>query len=149
MLTGLRPSYLAALLLLAFSSLLPAQSDAGATLNGAILDPSGSSVPASKITVRGTATGFTRVAQSTSAGLYSFNRLPVGQYELKVEAAGFKTFTQKGITLTIGSTATIDLKLEVGAASETLSVTSDAPVVETTPPPPRARWTNNRSSVSR
>lgn len=109
-----------------------AQSDAAATLNGSILDPTGSSVPAAKIAVRSPATGFTRSTESTGAGLYSFNRLPVGEYELTVEAAGFKTFVQKGIVLTVGATATIDLNLQVGSTSETMSVTSDAPVIETT-----------------
>jgi hypothetical protein len=123
-----RLSFLAALLVPG----MLAQSDAGAALNGTVSDPTGSAVPAAKVTVKVPATGFSRTMDSTGAGLYSFNHLPVGDYELTVEKTGFKTLNQQGITLTVGANVTIDATLQVGSASETVSVTADAPVVETT-----------------
>ena len=111
---------------------LLAQSAADAALNGTVTDPTGSAVPAAKATVTNHATGFTRSMDSTQAGLYSFTHLPIGEYELTVEKPGFKTLSQKGITLTVGASVTIDASLQVGSASETVSVTSDAPVIETT-----------------
>ncbi|MDQ1470831.1 MAG: hypothetical protein QOJ99_2311, partial [Bryobacterales bacterium] len=111
---------------------LLAQSEAGAALNGTVTDPTGSAVPSAKVTVKRPSTGFSRSMDSTGAGLYSFNHLPVGEYELTVEKTGFKTLSQQGINLTVGASVTIDVSLQVGSASETVSVTSDAPVVETT-----------------
>jgi hypothetical protein len=109
-----------------------AQSEAGAALNGTVTDPTGSAVPGAKVTIKSPSTGFARSMDSTGAGLYSFNHLPVGDYELTVEKTGFKTLNQTGITLTVGASATIDLNLQVGSTAETMSVTSDAPIVETT-----------------
>ncbi len=110
-----------------------AQSEVGgATLNGTVLDASGASVAGAKVTVRNPATGFVRTMETTTAGLYSFNRLPVGSYDLSVEMTGFKTATREKVPLSIGAVATLDVTLEVGAATETVSVTADVPVVEVT-----------------
>jgi hypothetical protein len=120
------------LLAASISTSLLAQSDAGATLNGTILDATGSTIPAAKLSVKNPNTGFVRTTESTGAGLFSFNRLPVGEYEISVEKTGFKVLTQKGLTLSVGATVTLDLTLQVGSTSETISVTGDAPVIETT-----------------
>jgi len=110
-----------------------AQSEiAGATLNGTVTDPSGAVVPGAKVTVRNVDTGFTRSMESTDGGLYALSRLPVGSYDLTVEFKGFKTVQQKSIPLTVGAVLTIDVRLEVGAATETVSVSAEPPVVETT-----------------
>ncbi len=69
---------------------------------------------------------------TNAAGLYSFSRLPVGGYELSVELQGFKTLSRKGIDLGVGAVVTLDLRMELGAVSETVSVTSEAPIVEAT-----------------
>src|SRR3954453_22028209 len=112
---------------------LHAQSEAGgATLNGTVTDATGAAVAGAKVTATSPSTGFTRVIQTSEAGLYTFPRIPVGTYEVAVEAPGFKRAVQRSIALSVGSVLTVDLQLEVGAASETVSVTSEAPVVETT-----------------
>ncbi len=110
-----------------------AQSEVGgATLNGTVLDPTGAAVPNAKVTAANTATGLTRNLQTNETGLYNFSRLPVGNYDLTVEAAGFKSAKRTGVTLSVGGLVTLDLNLEVGASQETVSVNADVPVVETT-----------------
>ena len=103
----------------------------GATLNGTVTDATGAIVPAARVTLVSPATGLRRTTQTTEAGLFSF-RVPVGQYDLEVEAQGFKTSKRTGISLEIGAVATVDISLQVGGATETVSVTAEAPVVEST-----------------
>jgi len=108
-----------------------AQSDiGGASLNGTVTDPSGAAVANAKVTAENTITGLTRTTQSSDAGLYSFPHLTVGSYNLTVEAAGFKAAKQTGISLTVGAVATIDVPLAIGSSQETITVTADAPVLE-------------------
>lgn len=104
----------------------------GATVGGTVSDPSGASVPGAKVTLSSPDTGFTRAVETTGAGLFSFGRVPVGRYELTVEANGFKTGKRQNLTLTVGAVLDLDFKLEIGAASETVSVTAEVPVVEST-----------------
>jgi hypothetical protein len=104
----------------------------GATLNGTVTDPTGAAVPNARVTAINTATGLTRETQTNEVGLYSLPRLPAGGYDLGVEAAGFKTAKRTGLELNVGAVATIDVSLEVGATQETISVTAEAPVVEST-----------------
>jgi len=59
-------------------------------------------------------------------------RLPVGAYDLTIEAKGFKSAKRTNVALSVGATVTLDVRLEVGAAQETVSVTAEIPVVETT-----------------
>ncbi|HXJ40030.1 MAG TPA: TonB-dependent receptor, partial [Bryobacteraceae bacterium] len=102
----------------------------GAGLNGTVSDPSGAVVASAKVTARSPETGLTRTSETNSAGLYTI-RIPVGKYDLVVEAAGFKKAEFKGLTLAVGSVLTIDVALQVGAASESVDVSADAPVIET------------------
>ena len=104
----------------------------GAALNGTVTDPTGAAVPNAKVTITSPDTGLTRNTQTSDVGLYNFPRLPVGTYNLTVDAQGFKSIQRTGVPLQIGAIATIDVRLEVGSAQEKLTVTSEAPVVETT-----------------
>ncbi|HLH00785.1 MAG TPA: carboxypeptidase regulatory-like domain-containing protein [Bryobacteraceae bacterium] len=104
----------------------------GATLNGTVTDPSGAAVAGAKVTAENLATGLTRSTTTTAAGLYNFPDLPVGTYDLTVEQSGFKSVKRTGITLAVGAVATLDIPLELGATQETISVTAEVPVVETT-----------------
>jgi outer membrane receptor protein involved in Fe transport len=104
----------------------------GASLNGTVTDASGAAVPSAKVSVKNTATGFSRGTETSDAGLYVFTALPVGQYDLSIDAQGFKSAKRTALQLDVGATATVDVRLEVGTASETVSVVADAPVVETT-----------------
>jgi outer membrane receptor protein involved in Fe transport len=104
----------------------------GATLNGAITDATGAAVPAAKVIVTNHNTGLTRSTTTNEAGLYTFPKLPVGMYELTAEKEGFKVSKRTGVALTIGAVATIEVVLEIGGVQETVSVTAEAPVVEST-----------------
>ncbi len=104
----------------------------GATLNGTVMDASGAVVPNAKVTVTSSLTGLTRTAQTSESGLYNFSRLPVGNYGLAVEAAGFKNSRRSGIDLEVGAVASVTVTLEIGGSQETVNVTAEAPVVEST-----------------
>src|SRR5258708_5304368 len=111
---------------------LAAQQVGGATLNGRVTDPSGATIAGATVTATQTSTGLTRTTASTTAGLYGFTSLPAGDYDLSIEARGFKTAKLTSVSLAVGAVATIDLRLELGTATETVSVTEEVPVVETT-----------------
>ena len=124
----------AVLLCLCFTAVLawPQAEIGSATLSGTVTDPTGAAVPNAKVTITSPQTGLTRATTTNDAGLYSFPQLPVGGYELSVEASGFKLSKRTGIALTVGAVATVDVPLEIGGTQETVSVTGEVPVVETT-----------------
>jgi len=64
-------------------------------------------------------------------GIYAFPRIPIGTYELKVEASGFKTFLQSGIVLEMNQRARRDVEMEVGAVTENVSVTAEGAILQT------------------
>ncbi|HYP06484.1 MAG TPA: carboxypeptidase regulatory-like domain-containing protein, partial [Bryobacteraceae bacterium] len=110
-----------------------AQSEiAGATLNGTVTDASGAIVTSARVVASNDETGLTRETTTTEAGLYNFGRLPVGRYTLNISASGFKPVKRSGIALSVGAVATLDINLEVGSAAETVTITDEAPIVETT-----------------
>lgn len=101
-----------------------------ASLTGLVSDPSGASVADAKVTAVNTATNFERTLSTSSDGYYTFATLPVGRYKITVEKQGFRQITS-AITLATGDRGRLDLKLQVGAASETLDVTGTAPLLTT------------------
>ena len=121
----------AALYLLVASAAAWGQSTT-ATILGTLRDSTGALMPGVNVTATNTDTNFSRRAQSDATGRYMIQFLPVGTYRLEVEAAGFKRFVQSGILLEVDRNARIDPVLEVGAVTESLQVTADAPLVDTT-----------------
>ncbi len=116
-----------------FAGLIFAQAEVGgAALNGTVIDATGAAVPNARVIAANTGTGTTRTTQTNDSGLYNFTRLPVGTYDITVEAQGFKTTKRSGLSLTVGAAVTFDVSVEVGTAQETVSVTAEAPVVEST-----------------
>src|SRR2546427_788139 len=103
-----------------------------ATILGVVKDTSGALVPGVSITVKHTETGLTRTAISSESGDYNMPLLPVGAYELTTTMPGFKQQVRSGINLVVGQQAIINLTLEVGAAAEQVTVTEEAPLVNTT-----------------
>lgn len=101
-------------------------------MNGTVTDATGASVPNATVTVVNADTALTRTTLTSDAGLYTFPNLPVGTYTLTVESPGFKTAKKAGVVLAVGAVATLDVALEVGAAQETVSVSTEVPVVEST-----------------
>jgi outer membrane receptor protein involved in Fe transport len=110
-----------------------AQSEVGLTsINGTVTDPSGGLIVGAKVTAKNAGTGMVRETNTTDAGLYNLPALPVGAYNISVEQSGFKTSLREGVQLTVGSAATLNIHLEVGTTTETVEVSAEAPVVETT-----------------
>ena len=118
------------LLLLLTSPVAFAQSTA--TLLGTVQDASGAVLPGVTVTARHIATGVERTVVTGADGAYRAPALPVGAYEVRAELADFRTEVRKGITLTVGQEAVIAFSLELGALNETLTVTGEAPLVNTT-----------------
>ncbi len=104
-----------------------------AQLSGTILDPSAATVAKASVVLREIETNRTYNATSSDSGYYVIPNLPPGQYELKVSFTGFANYTETGIVLRVGQTATIDVTMKVGsAAGENVQVTTEAQQIEPT-----------------
>lgn len=103
-----------------------------ATILGAVHDESGAVLPNVTVTVTNVDTGVSRTGTTGQDGKYRIPELPLGNYEAQAQQTGFQREVRKGITLTVGREAVVDLTLQVGSVSESISVTADAPLVETT-----------------
>ncbi len=121
-------------LLLAFAFAMPvfAQQAATATLEGIVTDQQGAVIPNAKLTVKNTQNGLTRDMQTDGSGVYRFVALQPGTYELTVSAPNFKEAKQGNIVLTVGQKLNLDVSLTVGGGSESVNISAEAPVVETT-----------------
>jgi hypothetical protein len=102
-----------------------------ATIFGSITDASGAAVPGAEVTATNVETNVTRSATTGADGSYQLVFLPIGTYRVDANARGFKKFEQTGIVLDVNRNARVDAVLQVGAVSETVEVTSDAPLVDT------------------
>ena len=118
------------LLLFSLPAFLFAQVDRG-TINGTIKDQSGAVIPDVTVTATNVDTGVAAIATTNSLGSYSILNLPMGRYSLKVSKQGFRELERKGITISVAQVAELNITLAVGATSEVVTVTDDAPVVET------------------
>src|SRR5881409_1099607 len=103
-----------------------------ATILGTVKDSTGALIPGVSITVKHTESGLTRSVVSGERGGYNVPLLPVGAYEITTNMPGFKQAVRSGINLVVGQQAVIDLTLDVGAAAELVTVTEEAPLVNTT-----------------
>jgi len=122
---------LLSLFLLMLATSLVAQ-ETTASINGTITDATGAVVSKAKITVTQPSTGFSRETVSGAAGDYNLALLPPGTYEMKVQAPGFATVSQKNITLLVGRAITLNQTLKPGGANELVEVTAEPPMIETT-----------------
>src|SRR4026209_1121254 len=102
-----------------------------ANLRGTVTDSTQALVPGATVTVSNADTGFSRTMVTNESGVYSFNKLPVGRYQIKVELQGFKTATRTDIALAVADNREIDIELAPGAVSETVSVVSESTPVKT------------------
>ena len=103
----------------------------GATLSGVVTDSSGAQVPNATVSIRNVATGDVRTVSSNDSGLYSAPNLLPGSYEEAVEAKGFGTVTQKGLTLTVGAQQVMNVTMKIGQVAQTVEVSAVAPTIET------------------
>ncbi|MBS1828598.1 MAG: TonB-dependent receptor [Acidobacteria bacterium] len=119
------------LMLLSLAAHTWAQSTGTATIVGTVTDKSGATVPGAKITARNIGTSFQFESTTSAQGDYYLPNLGSGSYELKVEAAGFKTVQRTGIVLRINESPRIDITLEVGNVTESINVEATPPLLET------------------
>ncbi len=102
------------------------------SVRGTVLDPSGAVVQSASVSASQTETGLTRSAMTDHSGAYVLLELPVGHYQLQVEARGFQTYVQQGIILNVNETATIPVRLVVGAETQQVQVMADAQLIQGT-----------------
>ena len=108
----------------------PAYAQFSAAVQGSVLDPSQSAIPNAKVSLTNTSNGITVETQTTSAGFYRLSSLAPGSYQVKVVATGFRP-PIVALTLTTGQTRDLNINLEVQTAGETVSVTGEAPALDT------------------
>lgn len=107
-----------------------AQTDRG-TITGVISDPAGAVVANAAIELRGVETGTVYPAVTSATGNYTFSQLPVGTYELTVAIPGFKKLTRSNIRVQVSQVIPVDLQLEVGSATESVTVTAEVTLLRT------------------
>src|SRR5262249_26258700 len=103
-----------------------------AAISGSVHDSTGAVLPGVSVTAKHTESGLTRTVVTNETGSYSMPALPVGAYEVAAELAGFKQQVRRGINLVVAQEAVVNLTLEVGQVEQTVEVTGDAPLVNTT-----------------
>ena len=104
----------------------------GGSISGTVKDPAGSVIGSADVTVRETSTGLSYQTHSDSKGLYTFPVLPVGHYDLQVQAPGFSSYQRTGVILDTNASLNLDAPLQLGAVAQTVSVLDNALHVETT-----------------
>jgi hypothetical protein len=107
-----------------------AQSDRG-TITGTILDPAGAVISSAAIEARNIATGAVYPAASSGTGNYTIAQLPVGAYQLSVTVPGFKKYVRDGLQVEVAGNVRVDITLEVGSSTESVTVEAAAPLLKT------------------
>ncbi|WP_321474986.1 TonB-dependent receptor [uncultured Paludibaculum sp.] len=105
--------------------------EVSAGITGRVTDPSGLAIAGATVTARDTQRGTNWPTTTNEDGIYAFPRVPIGTYELKVEAKGFKTSIQSAFTLEVNQRARIDIAMQVGGITETVTVTGEGAMLQT------------------
>ena len=109
-----------------------ASAQATSTFTGRVLDRDSAVLPGATVTATNTGTGVVRTTVTNEEGAYSMPGLEPGVYDVRTELAGFATAVRERVTLAINSTITLDFSLSLAGVEETLTVTGEAPLIETT-----------------
>jgi len=112
------------------AGLVLAQTATTGAVTGTVTDPSGAVLPGATITLRNLATGATQTATTNGQGSYQFTLLPPANYQVSATARGFQT-TARTVAVSVGQATRSDFRLSVGAATQTVTVSSEAPLVQT------------------
>ena len=123
-------SLLATISLLLFASAAFAQSDRG-IITGTVTDPTGAVVANAAIEARQLDTGAIFPTTTTSTGNYTLTQLPVGPYEITATLSGFKKYVRSGITVQVAQTLRVDIPMEVGTSTESVTVSAEASLLKT------------------
>src|SRR5262245_180159 len=121
---------MSSLLCLTLLTVVSAQSDRGA-ITGTVSDPNGALIPNATIIATSSGSQTEYKTQSTETGNYTLASMPAGIYSLRVEAAGFRVYVRSGITVQVAQTARVDVTMQIGGASDTVTVTADASLLRT------------------
>ncbi|MGI8991586.1 MAG: TonB-dependent receptor [Bryobacteraceae bacterium] len=117
--------------LLVLPAMLFAQSETTATLDGVATDATDAAIPGVKVTLTSNDTGIARASTTDERGEYRFLLVPPGIYNLQAEKTGFGVQLTKNLELTVGQTAVLNLKLNVGASAQAIEVNTDVTAIET------------------
>ena len=123
--TRLLPFVLALLL----SSSVVAFGQTTGTISGTVTDEKGAVIPNATVTAKNLERNIARTLQTTSEGTYRFENLPVGPYEVSIEATGFAKYVQSGITLILNQNAVVDVSMKAGGVQEVVNVTENASLI--------------------
>src|SRR5579863_9583512 len=118
-------------LLVAFSPVASAQEVAVAQVDGHVTDPSGASIAGASVKMTEVDRRTVHQTITDGTGRFELPNLPTGAYLLEVDAAGFKTYKQTGITLQVASNITVPVVMQIGSVTETVEVSANASMVET------------------
>lgn len=129
-----RIPFLSFLLALCFTNPAPMWGQASTTgeLTGTVTDSSGAVLPGASLTLTQPSTGFSRVLKSNASGGYDFPDLEAGQYMLRVSVQGFSDGVYSGVAVLTGRAVNLNVQMKVGSATQTVEVSSQAEVLETT-----------------
>src|SRR5580698_1796904 len=119
-------------LMVLFSTLNVAAQQITGSIRGTVADPSGASVVVATVTAKQTETGLTRTAVTDRQGEYVLIELPIGHYQLEVQAKGFQTYVQQGISLGVNQIASVGVRLKLGAEQQQVEVNANAAMVQST-----------------
>jgi hypothetical protein len=116
---------------LAFFCAVAAFGQGTGEIHGTVSDPNDLGIHNATVRATHNERGFTRTAVTNERGDYVLPLLPIGSYAIVVEQQGFKASRRSGIVLTANERVRIDMRLELGTVSETVSVNAEAPLVDT------------------
>ncbi|MGA3105544.1 MAG: carboxypeptidase regulatory-like domain-containing protein [Terriglobales bacterium] len=125
-------SWLVALCLCVMCTVFAFGQGTGGRILGRVADSSGAVLAGVKVTLTNEATGVSNETSTNSAGDYGFPQVPVGTYRLEFDLAGFKKSLQRAVNVDLNQIVTVNSALQIGATKETVEVTSEAPLVDTT-----------------
>src|SRR5882672_10156769 len=108
----------------------PVMAQITGAITGSVMDESGGAVPKAEVIIRNAGTSAERKLSTDSNGRFVAEALPVGSYDVSVSAAGFKKAVRLGLILGVADRLAVDVRLEVGQLTESVSVTADAPHVK-------------------
>ena len=117
-------------LVFVFAASVFAQETRG-TISGHVLDEQGGAMPGVTVTITNVDTNVSATLTTNSTGYYQAPLLLPGNYRVAAELQGFKTSVRSGVILSVAQQASVDLTLGVGAVSETVTVSGEAPILET------------------
>src|SRR5438552_351299 len=119
--------FLASTLAMRFPAL--AQGETTSAIVGSVTDPTGAAIPGATVTVTNVENGLTRSVKTDGAGRFSFPQLKPGTYSVKAEAAGFEAQQNNTVSAGLGQKQTVDFKLHIASASESMLVQDQAPLI--------------------